>query len=161
MDPYVLGLSDPLIICTNPDLFHQQVNNYEKNLISILLWLRNDLLSLETDVYVPTVVSKKQKNVEEKKKLFFVSLCEKGRIRSRVQIRYPVYGFKDQYQNVRDRNTAFLYKTSVVLIPGFLVPFYPEQWTYLWTRRFPGGLSSQHGAGTRGRPGQRRRAFLR
>jgi hypothetical protein len=30
VDPYDLGLSDPLIICTNPDLFHQEVNNYEK-----------------------------------------------------------------------------------------------------------------------------------
>ncbi len=146
--------------------FHQQAKNV--NLILTLLWVLNDLLRflwrLIVSVAVPTVRNK-QKN------LFFVGFLkatdEKGRTRSRIRICCLVYGSKDpdpyqnamDHQNVTDPEQCFpiqnICGTYTRVSGSFL------SWKYLWTRRSSTGLSSHHGAGTRGRPGQRRRAFLR
>jgi hypothetical protein len=70
----------------------QEAKKLKKTLISTVLWLHNDLLSVKTDVNIPTG-SNMQKKL--KKNLFFVGILkateEKNRIwiriRSRIQIR--------------------------------------------------------------------------
>jgi hypothetical protein len=62
-----LGLPHPFVICTDPDLFHQQANNNKKLNFSTLLGLRNDLLPVSLKSDAVSSVSNKQKNFEEKR----------------------------------------------------------------------------------------------
>ncbi len=72
---------------------------FKKTLISTVLWLINDLLSLKTNVNVPTV-SNKQKN------LSFVGFLKATYEKSRLWIRHPMYGSKIRIC-LKTRNTVF------------------------------------------------------
>jgi hypothetical protein len=65
--------------------------NFIFQLISTVLWLLIDLLSLKTDVNVSTVCNK-QKTL---KNLFLVGIFKATDEKSRIKIRNPVYGSKD------------------------------------------------------------------
>ncbi len=85
--------SDPSIFFTDSSINREK--KVRKTLISTILWLLFDFLSIKTDVKV-TVTSNKEKKFE--KNLFFVGILpatdEKSRIRSQIRIR--------KYQNVTD-----------------------------------------------------------
>jgi hypothetical protein len=95
--------------------FHQKAKKSRKTLLSAVVSLLNDLLSLKTDVNVSTVQAK---NLE--KNLFFVGILKP--LKKGVRIRNPMYRPEDPgpYQNATDPGHCLCGNCSY-LVPTWFV----------------------------------------
>ncbi len=100
---YLLRRIFTIFVCQRvwiqPAVFRIQILPVRKTLISNVLWLLYDFLSLKDDANVPSK--------SNKQKIFFVGVLvtdEKNRIQSRIQIHQSEVWIRgsDPYQNVKD-----------------------------------------------------------
>ncbi len=117
-DPYVFGpFKSGSLFCTDPDPYFLRIRilpttskKINKTLISTILWLLFDFLSMKTDVNVPSK-SNKQKKLW-KKKYFFVGILsatnENSRSRIRIRIRKSVVCIRTKMSRIHNTEHSFV-----------------------------------------------------